>query len=199
MIDQTGVTVSNVLAGKRVVNRGSPPQARMADIAAPQAKKTANKSKGGGFFGLVLKILGMLWALPNTLIGLVYGGIGMLFGAIPEWDRQNGILKFINMPSWMMPSAMSLGHVHLFGPNSHMRNGEFVRNGFQVPVVKEELLHTAQAEILGPFYLPLHAISMAASALISVVKPPLQPGRTTHEYNLLEMGPEHGTGPWPWS
>jgi len=114
----------------------------------------------------------------------------MLFGAIPEWDRQNGILKFINMPSWMMPSALSLGHVHLFGPNSHMRNGEFVRNGFQVPVVKEELLHTAQAEILGPFYLPLHAISMAASVVT---------GSGTHANNPLEMGPEHGTGPWPWS
>ena len=105
VVDPTGVTVSNVPAGKRVVNRAGLPQAGMADAADPQAEKTADKGKGGGFFGLVLKILGMIWALPNTLLGLAYGGIGMLFGAIPVWDSENWVLKFVNMPEWMMPSA----------------------------------------------------------------------------------------------
>ncbi len=98
------------------------------------------------------------------------------------------------MPEWMMPSAMSLGHVNLFGPGWHTRD-----NGLGISVALEERLHTRQAEILGPFYLPLHAVSMTASVLVSTVIPPSKPGRMTHEYNLLEMGPEHGTGPWPWS
>ncbi|WP_165742098.1 type VI secretion system Vgr family protein, partial [Candidatus Thiosymbion oneisti] len=184
VVDPSGVTVSNVPPGKPVVNRASPPQAKMGDNAAPQTEKPADKGEGGGFFGAVLGILGRIWALPNTLIGFVYGGVGMLFGATPVGDSQAGILRFIDMPSWMMPSAMSLGHVHLFGPDCYTQS-----------VRTEELLHTQQAEVLGPFSLPLHAISMAASVLISTVKPPSEPGRMTHEYNLLEMGPEHGTGP----
>ncbi len=60
-----------------------------------------------------------------------------------------------NMPGWMMPSAMSFGHVQVFGPGSYKNpDGPFALNRFGVPVVTEETLHTRQAEALGPFYLP---------------------------------------------
>lgn len=148
--------------------------------AVPNAAgKMALSGKGGGFFSGVRDVIGRIWALPNTLIGLAYGGIGTLFGAPPVWNSQDGILEFKNMPEWMMPSAMSLGHVHLFGPNHYIPS-----------VRKEELLHTRQAEILGPFYLPLHALSMGISVLT---------GGGTHGNNPLEKGPQRGTGPWPWS
>ncbi len=134
--------------------------------------------------------LGRLWALPNTIIGLAYGGVGMMFGAEPIWDAQSGILHFINMPPWMMQSAMSLGHVHVYNSDSYKNvSGTPIKNRNGVPVILEETLHTRQAEILGPFYLPLHTISMGSSLIL---------GGGTHDYNLLEMGPEMGQSPWPW-
>lgn len=90
-----------------------------------------------------------------------------------------------------MGSAMSLGHVQIYGKGWYKNpDGSFALNRFGVPVVTEENLHTRQAEWLGPAYLPLHMISMGAS-LIS--------GGGTHNNNLLEMGPERNRGPWPWN
>jgi hypothetical protein len=137
------------------------------------------------FFGGLARTARHVWALPNTAVGLVYGGTGMLFGATPVWDANDTILRFKDMPGWLMPSAMSMGHVQVYGPGVH---GQL--NRFGVPIVMEENLHTRQAEILGPTYFPLHGLSMFGS-LIS--------GGGTHDRNLLEIGPERGRGPWPWS
>jgi len=148
-------------------------------------------SSGGGFIKGALDVVGKIWALPNTLIGAVYGGVGTLFGATPVWDSAAGILRFTNMPQWMMPTAMSFGHVQVFGPGAYKNSdGTFALNRFGIPVVREETLHTRQAEILGPFYLPLHAVGMGSSILT---------GGGTHNNNLLEQGPERGSSPWPWN
>ena len=64
---------------------------------APRQQKAGNTSRGG-FVDGVLDIAGKFWALPNNLAELAYGGIGMLFGAMPVWDGQAGILRFTNMP-----------------------------------------------------------------------------------------------------
>ena len=39
----------------------------------------------------VARLLGILWALPNTVIGLLAGAIGMPFGAKPEFSRKNAV------------------------------------------------------------------------------------------------------------
>ncbi|MCB1613653.1 MAG: hypothetical protein KDI60_18160 [Xanthomonadales bacterium] len=46
-----------------------------------------------------------LWASPNSLLGLCLGSAGMLFGANPLRDSASGILCFVNMPVWLMPSG----------------------------------------------------------------------------------------------
>ena len=90
-----------------------------------------------------------------------------------------------------MPSAMSLGHVHVYGEGYYKYpSGAPVLNRYGIPVITEETIHTRQAEILGPLYLPLQALSMGASVLT---------GGGTHNNNLLERGPERGRGPWPWN
>jgi hypothetical protein len=95
------------------------------------------------------------------------------------------------MPAWLMPTAMSLGHVHVYGTGCHSRSdGCPALNRFGIAVTLEEALHTRQAEVLGPFYLPLHALCMIGSVLS---------GGGTHNYNLLELGPERGRGAWPWN
>lgn len=140
--------------------------------------------------GNALRILATLWALPNSLVGLVYGGVGLLCGARHEWDAARGILRIVEMPTWLMPTAMSLGHVQVYARGRCRRaDGCPAANRFGVPVLIEETLHTRQAEVLGPLYLPLHGLCMLGS-LVS--------GGGTHDHNLLEIGPERGRGPWPW-
>ena len=137
-----------------------------------------------------LRMVGTLWASPNSLVGLMYGAIGVCCGARAEWDAARAILRFIEMPAWLMPSAMSLGHVHVYaGGRCQRADGSPATNRFGVPVVVEETLHTRQAEVLGPLYLPLHAVCMFGSVVT---------GGGTHNHNLLELGPERGRGPWPW-
>lgn len=132
-----------------------------------------------------------LWASPNSMAGICLGSVGMLFGATPLRDPTIGILCFIDMPRWLMPTAMSLGHVHVYGVGCHRRaDGCPALNRFGIATTLEESLHTRQAEILGPFYLPLHALCMIGSILS---------GGGTHNHNPLEFGPERGRGPWPWS
>ncbi len=137
-----------------------------------------------------LRIIATLWALPNSLVGLVYGGVGLCCGARHEWDASGRILRFVDMPSWLMPTAISLGHVQVYaGGRCKRADGSPAANRFGVPVMIEETLHTRQAEILGPLYLPLHGLCM----LVSIIA-----GGGTHDRNLLEIGPERGRGPWPW-
>ena len=138
-----------------------------------------------------LRIVGALWASPNSLAGLIYGGFGLLFGAGCEWDRHGRILRFVDLPRWLMPTAISLGHVQVYGNERYRRaDGSLAANRFGVAVVTEEDLHTRQAEVLGPLYLPLHGLCMLCS---------LATGGGTHNHNPLEIGPERGRGPWPWS
>lgn len=137
-----------------------------------------------------LRVIAILWAMPNTLAGLVYGGLGMLCGARHEWDSRGGILRIVDMPNWLMPTAMSLGHVQVYADGRcRAADGSPAANRFGIPVLIEETLHTRQAEVLGPLYLPLHALCMLGSIVTE---------GGTHNHNLLEIGPERGRGPWPW-
>ncbi len=180
---------ASVLGGGKFANGAR--NAAFAYLFSGGGVQQQGNSNGGGFLKGALNVIGKVWALPNTLVGLAYGGVGMLFGATPVWDSLAGILRFTNMPEWMMPSAMSFGHVQVFGPGSYKNpDGSFALNRFGVPFVTEETLHTRQAEILGPFYLPLHAVGMSSSILT---------GGGTRNNNLLEQGPECGVGPWPWN
>ena len=184
--------LNSVVSGGKFANGATTAAfAHLFSGAGGTKKQQASSSSGGGFFDGVLDVVGKIWALPNTIIGLAYGGAGMLFGATPVWDSAAGILRFTNMPEWMMPTAMSLGHVQVFGPGSYKNpDGTYALNRFGVSIVREETLHTRQAEILGPLYLPLHGLSMGESLLT---------GGGTHSNNLLEYGPERGSGAWPWS
>jgi hypothetical protein len=118
-------------------------------------------------------------------VGYGFGAVGMLGGAKLNYDRLTDTLHFTNMSTRIMPTAMSLGYAHVYGtdPQSFNRSENFVR------VTQEESLHTEQANILGPFYLPAHALAMAISIMVS---------GHSHNANILEMGPESGRGPWWW-
>ncbi len=135
-----------------------------------------------------LKTLVQIWTFPNTAVGLIYGVIGIPFGAKTHWDPQAGILRFTDHP--FMASAISLGDVQIYGQGHYKDlDGAYHLNRFGKTIVGEENLHTQQARILGPAYLPAHILSMGASWLLS---------GHTHHRNLLEYAPERHAGLWPW-
>jgi hypothetical protein len=158
--------------------------------AKPSGPKNVTFALGRRVASGAMDIAGRIWAFPNTIIGLAFGGAGTIFGVRPVWDSVNGILHFTDMPSWLTPSSMSFGHAHVYGKESYKKlDGTFEVNRVNIPVVREETLHTSQATVLGSTYLPLYGLSMLGSVVT---------GGGTHNHNLLEMGPESGRGLWPW-
>lgn len=140
--------------------------------------------------GVILTVLKKIWALPNTLIGLLYGIIGLFIGAKVHWENDIGVLRFTDMPRNLLGSAISLGHVQLFSVGYFKTlGGSYTPNRLGTPIAEEETWHTRQAEVLGPFYLLFYL----AGLLIS-----LATTKTTHHNNFMEKGPENGAGLWPW-
>lgn len=138
----------------------------------------------------MLQGLGALWTLPNTLIGLIAGLVGMVAGARWYWSRRECALVFRHWP-WGPGGAITLGMVilhtgddmdglcltyeHRAGRCEHPR----VRLG------DHERAHVFQYLLLGPLFLPLYLLCGGVS-----VRNPLE--RAADHYAM------HGRGWWPW-
>lgn len=128
-----------------------------------------------GIFGTGLDILGKVWNLPNTIVGLVWGGIGLVAGA--DVTLGNNAMQFENHPL-MLFGAITLGNtIHYpagFGPSK---------------IGDHEKQHTIQGQQLGPLYLPSNALGLSLAQMID---------RDTHgPTNWNERGPQ-ATPPRPW-
>ena len=64
-----------------------------------------------------LQLLGAVWTLPNTLLGLLAGLAGCVAGARPRWQRRELALVFERWP-WGPGGAMTLGNVILLNGHS---------------------------------------------------------------------------------
>jgi hypothetical protein len=102
--------------------------------------------------GRIITSLAYLWNSPNTLLGLL---IGMLNPALPRWH--GGAFEFYlqrglvcSVCRLMRISAFTLGDCVLYA----------------VPVVENlrvhEMRHVRQYRLLGPFFLPLYFLLLAA-------------------------------------
>lgn len=138
----------------------------------------------------LLHVVGMLWTLPNTAIGLVAGAAGLPFGARAHFDRGELALVFNRWP-WGPGGAMTLG-------NTILHTGETLdapclsyahRAGLcrQPPlrIGDHERAHVYQYMALGPLFLPLYL----ACGGISV--------RNRFE-RAADRYAETGHGWWPW-
>lgn len=137
---------------------------------------------------LVGELIGRVWSLPNTIIGFLYGSLSLPFGASLHFV--DGVMQFRNMPSGLMGSAMSLGDVNLFGvghPPSSDNN-----MGLGVSVGMEERLHSIQARILGPLYLPAHIAAGTISSLTPLGLARFPFVDPWHRNNFMETGPMQG-------
>lgn len=108
-----------------------------------------------------LRVLGMLWTLPNTLIGLVGGGAGLLFGASVEFSRRDLALVFHRWP-WGPGGAITFGNAILYTGDtldSECLTYEHRAGRCDHPRIKigdHERAHVYQYMVLGPLFLPLY-------------------------------------------
>ena len=132
-------------------------------------------------------ILGKVWNMPNTAIGLVYGAVGNAVGQVvgnnTEITMGNNAIQF--QGNALVAGAITFGNVIIYG--------EGYPPGLKCPEGTwgdHERQHTFQGELLGPFYLPAHLMAGAAALLID---------KNWHgDHNPLESGPSSNPPhPWP--
>ena len=106
----------------------------------------------------MLRLLGYLWALPNTLIGLVFCAVARLSGG--EVQVVDGVVEAHG--GWTRPALR---------PNPLMRHGIAAitfghvvvgADAFQLQRTRvHERVHVRQYATFGPFFLPLYFLSSA--------------------------------------
>jgi hypothetical protein len=101
------------------------------------------------------KFLQLLWALPNTMLGLIVGGLGLLTGGRVQRIRYTlefygGAVTWLLQRSFLGQSimAMTLGHVILGVSADALARAR-----------RHEWVHVHQYEWWGPFFLPAYAAS----------------------------------------
>jgi hypothetical protein len=109
----------------------------------------------------VLQGLGVLWTVPNTLIGLLGGLAGMVAGARPSLNRRDLAIVFRDWP-WGPGGAITLGNVILHtGPVLDVPCRTYAHQAGHCtePVIglhDHERAHIYQYMVLGPLYLPVY-------------------------------------------
>ena len=109
----------------------------------------------------VAQALGMLWASPNTLLGLVAGVAGIVFGAHAHVSRRERAVVVQRWP-WGPGGALTLG-------NTILHTGDTLdspcvtyahRAGHAdepaITIADHERAHVFQYMVLGPLFLPLY-------------------------------------------
>ena len=101
------------------------------------------------------RLLRYLWAAPYTVLGLMLGGVGMLFGA--KARRHHGVVEIFGggigqrlarLPEPLRFSAMTLGHVILAVDRSALAQ-----------LRQHEHVHVRQYERWGPAFVPAYLLS----------------------------------------
>ena len=137
----------------------------------------------------IARVLGVVWAVPNTLVGLMAGVAGMAFGARAEWSRRDFALVFHRWP-WGPGGAITFG-------NSILHTGDTLESECityehragrrQHPPIRlgdHERAHVYQYIVLVPLFLPVYLLCGGVS-----VRNPFE--RAADRYALT------GKGWWP--
>ena len=153
--------------------------------------KRAPAQTGARILRGVVLALGVLWASPWTLAGLLAGVVGTLAGARPRFSLRDRALVFSRWP-WGPGGAMTLGNVILAtgvdldaGCSTYEhRAGRCIHP--PVRLGDHERAHVYQYMLLGPLFVPVYFLCGGIS-----VRNPFE--RAADRYAL------HGRGWWPWA
>ncbi len=110
-----------------------------------------------------LQLLGALWTLPNTLLGLLAGLVALAWGARLRWQGRELALVVERWP-WGPGGAMTLGNVILLKGESldvACFTYEHQAGHCQHPAVRlgdHERAHVYQYLLLGPLFLPVYLL-----------------------------------------
>ena len=138
----------------------------------------------------ILQVLGALWTLPYTLVGLLVGALALAQGAHVHWRRRDLALVFHRVP-WGKGGALTLGNVILHtGDTLDARCVTYAHDAGlgEEPLIRlgdHERAHVFQYMVLGPLFLPLYLLCGGVS-----VRNPFE--RAADRYALT------GEGWWPW-
>lgn len=165
------------------------PKRPLADLMLTPAERGVlgryRKDDGGA-------ILGKIWNLPNTALGMVFGlsgyGIGKVLGRNPGVSIRDNAVQFTNNPLGGV-GAITLGNTVTWNGNPYDPNSRGLRWSDPQKSIEHEKQHTYQGEQLGPAYLPSNILGGLNA---------LRKGGDWHgEGNWNEVGPQQ-TPPRPW-
>jgi len=141
-----------------------------------------------------LNVLGFIWALPDTIIGLGIGLVGYGISAaayglglqdtMPQIQILHGAIEFTNNVAMFLGGAMTLGFTQMFaGLESDLYGSGQI--GWM-----HEGAHIPQGEELGPLYIPAAAASLLAGVIFN--------GNSHGPASFMETGPDYPEPqPWP--
>lgn len=138
-----------------------------------------------------LQVLGALWALPVSVLGLALGAAGMAAGAQARFSGRDLALVFRRFP-WGPGGALTLGNVILHtGESMDRRCNTYAHDAGhalepQIVLADHERAHVYQYMALGVLFLPLYALGGGVSA-----RNPFERAADRYAHT--------GRGWWPWS
>lgn len=167
-----GGTASRLGGGKFANGAATSAFQYTVNVSISGAGQSAGSSAGSGnqqpSFGRrlimgTLDVIGKIWALPNTVVGLVIGLAGVPFGAKITFGN-NGI-QFENYPWGDSNAALTLGNVIIYGKNTSPADfGSLYGSTQFLNVGRHEKGHTLQYQFFGPLFLPTYLLSGGISA-----------------------------------
>ncbi len=138
----------------------------------------------------VIKLLGILWTSPNTLVGLLIGLAALPFGAHVHLRRHDLALVFHRWP-WGPGGTLTLGNVIVHTGETldsacmTYAHRAGLCNEPQVMLADHERAHVLQYMALGPLFLPLYFLCGGISV------------RNRFE-RAADRYAHSGHGWWPW-
>ena len=112
---------------------------------------------------VALVVLGTLWTLPNTLLGLAIGVAGLPFGARMRWQRRE-LAWVVRRWPWGKGGAITLGNVIVHtGAQLDTRCQTYAQRagrcvGPRISLADHERAHVYQYLLFGPLFLPLYLL-----------------------------------------
>lgn len=157
-----------------------------------ETKRSASRQHARWFaLRRVAVAFGMVWTLPNSVIGVLLGIVGFAFGARIRWQPRELALVIRHWP-WGPGGAMTLGNVIVHtGERLDVACFTYAHQAGRgaepvISLADHERAHVYQYLLMGPLFLPLYFICGGIS-----VRNPFE--RAADRYA------QTGCGWWPWT